>query len=83
MKNLSLLVWLTQLGLSVAVMPALAILLAVWLKAKFSLGAWILWVGAGLGIYWAVMGLVSSLRTMERLSRKKKKDLPPSFNDHM
>ena len=32
MKELTLLTWLTQLGLSVAVPPVLFILLAVWLR---------------------------------------------------
>ena len=37
MKDLSLLVWLTQLGLSVAVPLAGFILLAVWLRSRFGL----------------------------------------------
>ena len=40
MKNLNMLVWLTQLGLSVAGPLAGFILLAVWLRQHFELGGW-------------------------------------------
>ena len=51
MKDLSLLVWLTQLGLSVALPPVCFILLAVWLRDSCGWGGWVLWAGIGLGIY--------------------------------
>ena len=82
MKNLNMLVWLTQLGLSVAVPPVLFILLALWLRDSCGWGGWVLWAGIGLGIYSAVTGFISSLKTMERLSRKKKEQPPVAFNDH-
>lgn len=83
MKQVSLLVWMTQLGLSVAVPPVLFILLAVWLRNSLGWGNWVIWTGILLGIYCAVVGFLSSLRTMERLSEDKKKEAPPvAFNDH-
>lgn len=83
MKNVTMLVWLTQLGLSVAVPPVCFVLLALWLRNHWGWGGWVLWVGIGLGVYSAVAGFVSSLKTMERLSDDKKKDRPPvSYNDH-
>ena len=83
MKNLSLLVWITQLGLSVAVPPAGFILLAIWLRDLFSLGAWVVILGAVLGILFAVDGLRSSLKAMARMAKNEKEDTPPvSFNDH-
>ena len=83
MKNLSLLVWLTQLGLSVAVPPVCFIGLAVWLRNSFGWGQWVLWVGIVLGIYCAITGFVSTLRSLSRLSEDKKKEAPPAaFNDH-
>ena len=45
MKQLNLLVWITQLGLSVAVPLVGFIWLAVWLRSRFGLGNWILAVG--------------------------------------
>lgn len=82
MKNVTMLVWLTQLGISVAVPPVLFVLLAVWLQRSFCWGKWVLWVCIILGLYCAVTGLISSLRTMERMSGEKKQDTPVSFNDH-
>ncbi len=83
MKELTLLVWLTQLGLSVAVPLAGFILLAVWLRDSFGWGSWVVWVGIGLGLYSALHGLVQSLRVLSRFSDKKEDNSPPvSFNDH-
>lgn len=84
MKDLSLLVWLTQLGLSVAAPLAGAVLLALWLQSKFGLGQWVLWVGIVFGTVCAVDGLRSSIKLMSRLSKNKKDPEPPpvSFNDH-
>lgn len=84
MKNISLIVWLTQLGMSVAVPPAGFILLAVWLRNRFDLGLWVIWIGIILGLVGAIDGLRTSLKAMERHSKDKPKDGPPpvSFNDH-
>lgn len=84
MKNLSLLIWLTQLGFSVAFPLAGFILLAVWLRERFALGGWIIWAGIAIGGICAADGLRTSLKAMERLAKDKKDDVPPpvSFNDH-
>ena len=83
MKDLKLLVWLTQLGMSVAVPPAMFILLALWLRDSCGWGGWVLWVGIGLGIITAIDGLRTSLKAMSRLSKNKEQDDPPvSFNEH-
>ena len=82
MKNVTLLVWLTQLGLSVAVPPVCFILLAIWLRDSLNWGVWVLWVGVGFGVYSAVVGFLSSLKTLHSLSKDEKKDVPISYNDH-
>lgn len=83
MKNLNLLVWFTQLGLNVALPPAMFILLALWLRDSWGWGGWVLWAGIVLGVVCAVDGLRTSLRAMERMSRnKKEEDKPVSFNEH-
>lgn len=83
MKDLSMLVWLSQLGLSVALPPAVLIWLAVWLRDRFGWGQWVIWVGIGLGLYCAVTGFISSLRTLSQMTKDKKQDTPAvSFNDH-
>lgn len=83
MKNLNLLVWFTQLGLGVALPPALFILLALWLRDSCGWGGWVLWAGIVLGVICAFDGLRSGLRAMERMSKDKKEETPPvSFNEH-
>ena len=83
MKDLSLLVWLTQLGLSVALPPAAFIFLAVWLNRSFGWGQWVIWVGIAVGFICAIQGFRDSLKRLERLSADKDKDDPGvSFNEH-
>ena len=84
MKNVNLLVWLTQLGISVAFPLAGFILLALWLRERFDLGVWVLVVGIVLAVAGAVDGLRSSLKAMEQLSKDKEPPQPPpvSFNSH-
>lgn len=84
MKDMKLLIWVTQLGLSVAAPLGGFILLAVWLRERFQWGNWVIIVGACLGAVCAAEGLLSSIRAMRRMSdREKKEEVPPvSFNDH-
>ncbi len=83
MKNISLLVWFSQLALSVAVPLTGFILLGVWLNKHFGWGNWVIVVAAVLGTVCAVSGLRSSLKAMEQLAKEKTKETPPvSFNDH-
>ena len=83
MKDLKLLVWLTQLGLSTSLPLAGFVFLALWLRNTFSLGSWVLWVGIIIGVIAAVDGLLQSLRILDRLSNKKEDSPPPvSYNDH-
>ncbi len=83
MKNVKLLVWLTQLGLSVALPPLGFIYLAVRLRERFAWGNWVIFAGIALGILCAIDGLRSSLKAMEKMSEPKDKPQPPvSFNDH-
>ena len=74
MTEFNLLIWLTQLGISVAVPLALCTLGAVWLRDRFQLGSWILVLGIGLGFYLAIDGFRTSLKAMEKMNRSKKKD---------
>ena len=83
MKDLSLLTWLTQLGLTVALPLGAFIWLGVWLKERFSLGSWVLWLGIVLGAVIALNGFRASLRTLMRFSNQEKKDPPAvGFNEH-
>lgn len=83
MKNISLLVWLSQLALSVAMPLGGFILLGVWLHDRFGWGVWVIIAGTVLGLICAIDGLRSSLKAMERLAKDETKEPPPvSFNDH-
>ena len=82
MKNVNLLIWVTQLGISVAVPPTAFILLAVWLRNRFDWGSWVLVVGIVLGVICAVEGFFSSVKAMRRLENKKEEKTPLAFNDH-
>ena len=80
-RALQALVWITQLGLSVAGPPVVFILLAVWLHSRFGWGGWVVAVGVVLGVLGAVGGLVNALRTVNRLPKQEAQP-PQGFNDH-
>lgn len=83
MKSLKNLIWLTQLGLSVAVPPVCFILLAVWLRNTHGWGGWVIWAGIILGVYSAVEGFRASMKAMALLNKNKEEPEPPvSFNEH-
>ena len=83
MKNVNLIVWLTQLGLSVVAPLAIWILLAVWLQNRLQWGDWVIVAGVVLGIICAASGLHSSLKLMESMAKDKKEEKEPlAFNDH-
>lgn len=84
MKNVNLLIWLTQLGISVAAPLGGFIWLGVWLRQRFNLGVWVVLAGIVLGVVCAVDGMRVSLKAMERMAKDKKDTEPPpvSFNDH-
>ncbi len=83
MKNLQLLTWLTQLGISTAVPLAGFVLLAVWLRNRFDLGLWVLFVGIGLGLFCAVDGFCKNLKRLNSLGKDEKmKKTPVSFGEH-
>ena len=84
MKHYQLLIWMTQLGLSVALPLAGFVLLGVWLHTAKGWGSWTVIAGLVLGLICAVRGFLDSLHIMEQMSKDKKKQQPPpvSFNQH-
>ena len=82
MKDLKLLTWLTQLGLSTAVPLGGFVLLAVWLQNRLGLGTWVLFVGIGLGLLFALDGFVRSLKLLSQMSKNDKKKPPVSYGEH-
>lgn len=84
MKDLKMLVWLTQLGISIAMPLGGFVWLSIFLRNRFDLGIWVVLAGIFLGAVCAIDGLRTSLKAMERMSKDKKDTQPPpvSFNDH-
>ena len=83
MKNVNLLIWLTQLGISVAVPLVGFIWLGIWLRQLFDLGVWVVLAGIFVGLVCAIDGMRTSLKAMERMTKDKNEEPPPvSFNDH-
>ena len=84
MKEFRLLIWLTQLGISVAAPLGGFIWLGIWLRQRFQMGIWVVLVCIFLGIVCAIDGMRVSLKAMERMAKDEKEDEPPavSFNDH-
>ena len=82
MKDLHLLIWLSQLGLSTVGPLTCCVLLAVWLQRHFQWGSWVIWVGAALGFILAIDGFRHSLKLMSNQVKPKDNPPPLSFNDH-
>lgn len=84
MKHINLLIWITQLGISVAAPLGGFIWLGIFLRNHFDLGVWVVLTSVFLGIVCAVDGLRVGLKAMERMAKDKHDTEPPpvSFNDH-
>lgn len=84
MKDLRMLVWLTQVGISVAAPLVVFLLIAIWLRNQFGLGAWCILTALILGLICAVSGLRQTLMLMEKMHQQNHKDPPPvpGFNEH-
>ena len=84
MKKLSLILWVTQFGLSILVPPCFFLLLASWLQQKYGIGMWIV---AVFGILW-VMIAVGTARANWCAMLKEAEDAsgsqtpPVGFNNH-
>lgn len=81
-KALRYLVWLTQLGLSVAVPLAGFIFLGVWLHNSKGWGGWTVAAGILLGLMGAVGGLVNSFRTLNQMLKQDEEKPPEGYNRH-
>lgn len=84
MKDMNMLIWMTQLGLSVVFPLAGFVLLGVWLHNSLGWGVWTIPAGLVLGLICSVQGFRDSLKAMDRMAKPKKTQGPPpvSFNNH-
>ena len=81
MKQLHLLVWITQLGLSIAVPLCGFLFLSLWLQNRLDWGNWVILVGIVLGLISAVDSFRVAMKAMQG-SKKKTEEPPVAFNDH-
>lgn len=89
MKDLNMLVWLTQLGMSIAVPLGGFVWGAMWLRERFGLGKWVIVCGCIVGLICAVDSTIRTFKmlgaVMSRQQKKKEEQLkvpPVSFNEH-
>lgn len=81
-KDLKLLVFLTQLGLSVVFPLGGCVLVALWLYKQFHWGVWILVVGIALGLLCAIDAFRTTLKALKQMTEEKKDTPPKSFDEH-
>lgn len=81
-KTLRYLVWLTQLGFSVAIPLVGFILLGVWLHNSKGWGGWTVPVGIALGLLGAAGGLRNSLKLLNQMLRQDEEKAPMGYNRH-
>ena len=83
-KFFSLILWVTQFGLSVLFPICALLILGVWLQQKFDWSMWSL-------LFFGVLGLLISVSTAKTCIRSLKRDAedvsdqkkpPVAFNDH-
>ncbi len=82
MKDLGMLVWITQLGMSVAAPLAGFTLLGVWLRKSLGVGVWVVIVLTSVGLISAVSSFKHTLSMLDSLERKKDGAASESFNKH-
>lgn len=88
MRTMRELVWLTQLGLSIVCPLLLCLLGAVWLRDRFGLGNWVIFLGVALGLGGAFSAAAAFARDIGFLNRSgrgkrnNRKKPPISFNEH-
>ena len=82
LKNVSLLVFFSQLGLSVVVPLGGFVALGVWLRNLWNTGVWLVLVMAGMGLFVAASGFINTLRTMKRMADEDDQKPPLSYNEH-
>lgn len=84
MKFLSLIVWVTQFGISL-VFPTLVFLwLGLWLQNKFGLGVWIVLLCGVVGFLTSVTTAKSCWSAMQKeaFGRDSEDEPPVAFNSH-
>ena len=84
MKVLSMILWVTQFGLSILFPFCLFLYLGFWLQTRFGLGGWVMAVCGIIGFLTSISTAKSCLKSLlkarDEVSPPKKPSV--SFNDH-
>ena len=82
MKTLSLILWVTQFGLSVLFPPCFFLWLAAYLQQSHGFGIWTSVVGTVIGILTSISTAKANWRSMRKEAEAGSQPPPVSFNDH-
>lgn len=84
MKLFSLILWVTQFGLSILFPPCFFLLLAHWLQTSHGWGGWTTIAGGILGILISISTARANWRAMRKEAEEASSQDPPpiAFNDH-
>lgn len=84
MKILSLILWVTQFGLSILFPLCVFLYLGFWLQTRFSLGIWVMAVCGIIGFMTSISTAKSCMHSLlkARDEASPNKKPPISFNDH-
>jgi len=82
MKTLSLILWVTQFGLSILLPPCLFMWLAAYLQQSHGFGIWTSIVGGIFGILISISTAKANWRSMRKEAESGSQPPPVSFNDH-
>lgn len=84
MKYWSLLLWVTQFGIS-AIFPTCAfLLLGSWLQNSYGLGQWIMILMGIMGVLTSISSVSACIRSLRKDAEKagNEKEAPVAFNKH-
>lgn len=84
MKILSLILWVTQFGLSALFPLCLFLYVGFWLQTHFGLGLWVMLLCGVLGFMTSISTVKSCMRSLLKArDEASSQEKPPiSFNDH-
>ena len=84
MKVLSMLLWVTQFGLSILFPLCFFLMLGAWVQNRFSLGMWVIALFGILGLLITIRTVKVNLRSLRKAAEEAaSQDTPPiAFNDH-
>ena len=82
MKTLSLILWVTQFGLSILFPPCLFLWITTWLHQNRGWGIWTIFAGGILGILVAYSTAKANWRAMRKEAESGSQPPPVSFNEH-